>query len=193
MNAIVKPGAGFLFMKVGTHARESLEDIIARKSKEIADAGFSMWGYGGSTCHPRNLVQPFAEDFVGRGKPIVLCMQAMNSSHWAEQLRASEFSPDGLDWKPIPKTINVLGSRYALLIKNLRQEELTIPLNQTRVAVGPSRGRLGTRYVRGRVDKACLEVIEEPELTNQPENELVKINLVADLVEPYAVFLRDHK
>jgi hypothetical protein len=193
MNAIVRPGAGFLFMKVGTHARESLEDIIARKSKEIADAGFAMWGYGGSTCHPRNLVQPFAEEFAGRGKPIVLCMHAMNSNHWAEQLRASEFSPDGLEWKPIPDTINVLGSRYALVIKNLRQEEHTIPLNQTRVAVGPSRGRLGTRYIRGRVDKACLEVIEEPELTNEPGNDLVNINLVADLVEPYAVFLRDHK
>jgi hypothetical protein len=36
-------------MKVGTHAQESLEDIIARKSKEIDDAGYAMWGYGGKT------------------------------------------------------------------------------------------------------------------------------------------------
>jgi hypothetical protein len=35
MTTIVKPGAGLLFMKVGTHAQESLEDIIARKTREI--------------------------------------------------------------------------------------------------------------------------------------------------------------
>jgi hypothetical protein len=193
MTTIVKPGAGLLLMKVGTHARESLEDIIARKRKEIADTGFGMWGYGGNTCHPRTMVQPFAEDLVLRKQPILLCMQAMASSHFAEPLRASEYSIDGIDWQTVPTSINVLGSRFALVIKDLRQEEHTIPLNQTRVAVGNSRGRLGSRYVRGRVDKACLEVLDEPELTNNPENGLIKINLVAELTQPYAVFLRDHK
>jgi len=36
-------------------------------------------------------------------------------------------------------------------------------------------------------------VIEEPERTNDPETTLIKIDLVAELAEPYAVFLRDHK
>ena len=34
-------GDGILFMKVGTHANESLEDIIARKKLEIETAGFA--------------------------------------------------------------------------------------------------------------------------------------------------------
>lgn len=193
MTTIVKPGAGLLFMKVGTHAQETLEDIIARKSKEIEDTGYAMWGYGGNTCHPRTMVQPFAEDLAARQQPIVLCMQAMESKHFAEPLRANEFSPDGINWQLIPPTIHVLGSRYALVIKGLRSEQHNLPLNQTKVAVGNSRGRLGSRYIQGRVDKACLEVIDEPERTNDPDTSLIKIDLVAELAEPYAVFLRDHK
>ena len=61
MNAPYRPGDGILFMKVGVHARESLEDIIERKDKEIRDAGYALWGYGGSTCHPSTMVQPFGE------------------------------------------------------------------------------------------------------------------------------------
>jgi hypothetical protein len=180
-------------MKVGTHAQEPLDAIIARKSKEIEDTGYAMWGYGGSTCHPTTMVQPFAEAFVARNGPIMLCMQAMESKHRADPLRANEFSPNSIDWHPIPDTIHVRGSRYALVIKNLRREEHDLPLNQTQVAVGRQRGRLGSRYVRGLVDKACLEVLPQAELTNEPEVSPIKIDLVAELVEPYAVFLRDYR
>jgi hypothetical protein len=178
-------------MKVGTHAREPLEAIIARKSEEIHQAGFGMWGYGGNTCHPTTMVQPFAEEMHRRGQPIYLCMQAMDSKHDADPLRAHEYSEDGVTWKTVPAAINVRGSRYALLIKNLRQEEHVLPLHQTRVAVGNNTGRIGSRYIQGRVDKACLEVTDKAELANKDEPADKAINLVAELVEPYAVFLRD--
>ena len=192
MTQIIKPGAGILFMKVGTHAKESLEDIIARKSKEIQDTGYAMWGYGGNTCHPRTMVQPFVQSFRQKGQPIFLCMQQMTSNHFAEQLRASECSSDGINWAKIPSTINVLGSRFALVIKDLRKEEHILPLDQTRVAVGNNVGRLGSRYLLGQVDKACLEVTDKPEQTNEVQTKEVQINLVAELADPYAVFLRDH-
>lgn len=191
MTVIIRPGAGILFMKVGTHAQESLADIIARKTEEIRKTGFGMWGYGGNTCHPTTMVQPFAEEVHKRGQPIFLCMHAMESKHDAEPLRAREYSEDGVTWKRVPSTINVRGSRYALLIKDLRQEEHILPLHQTRVAVGNSTGRAGNRYIQGRVDKACLEVTDEAELTNDNAPTVTKIDLVAELVEPYAVFLRD--
>ena len=60
MAPIIKPGEGLLYMKVGSHAQESLEDIIERKRKEIEDAGFALLGYGGNTCPPVSMVQPFA-------------------------------------------------------------------------------------------------------------------------------------
>ena len=85
------------------------------------------------------------------------------------------------------------GSRYALIIGDLRREQLSLPLNQTQVPVGPSTGRLGNKYVCGRVDKACLEVLAKPEYIDQAEVVERRINLVAELTHPYAVFLRNYR
>lgn len=178
-------GDPILFMKVGTHANEPLEEIIERKQQEICDAGFAMWGYGGNTCHPRTMVRPFAAAH-GHGKPIRLVMEPMESKHFAEQVRADEYSPDGIQWREVPHGINVLGSRHALCIGNLRQVDLELDLAETTVAVGNSQGRSGRDYVQGRVDKACLEVVGPSE-----DSRAVKIGLVADLVAPFAVFLRN--
>lgn len=97
------------------------------------------------------------------------------------------------EWKRIPPAIEVRGSRYALVIRDLRKETFKLPLDQTRVPVGPSQGRLGSRYVQGRVDKACLEVTDQPELANDGARRLIDINFVAELYEPYAVFLRGER
>lgn len=190
MNEIIKPGSGILFMKVGTHAQEGLEEIIGRKTEEIERNGFAMWGYGGGTCHPRTMVQPFAAQF-GPAGPIHLVMQPMESNHHADPIRADEYSEDGINWRPVPESVHVLGSRYALVIKDLKQSNFQLPLDQTRVPVGPSMGRLGSRYIQGRVDKACLEVLVRPEAINEGEPKIVPIGLVAELHAPYAVFLRN--
>jgi hypothetical protein len=179
-------GAGVLFMKVGTHAQETLADIIARKQREIDDAGFSLWGYGGNTCHPRTMVQPFAQSHVKLGTPIILCMQPMESKHFAEPVRAEEYSTNGTHWQRIPEPINVLGSRYALCLKSLEQVDTQLALGATRVAVGSSMGKVGSAYIKGRVDKACLDVIAADE-----PGPAVEIGLVAELVDPYAVFVRN--
>lgn len=178
-----EPGDAILFMKVGTHASEDLGSIIARKQKEIAEAGFAMWGYGGNTCHPRTMVQPFARTH-SLAKPILLVMQPMQSNHFAEQIRAEEFSEDGLSWHPVPDPIHVLGSRFALCIKDLRADSAELSFANTQVALGNSKGANGKDYIKGRVDKACLQVVD------QARGPAVEIGLVAELVEPFAVFLR---
>jgi hypothetical protein len=111
-------------------------------------------------------------------------MEPMTSRHFAEPLRASEFSADGMDWKPIPEAVRVLGSRYALCLGSLDETEGSLPLGDTRVAVGNSTGRSGTDYIRGHVDKACLEVVSDSGADRR------RIGLVADVIEPYAVLLR---
>ena len=134
MTNIIRPGSGILFMKIGRHAQEDLDDIIKRKIKEIQDAGYAMWGYGGNTCHPQSMVQPFAKSFEEKGGKIYLCMHEMTSNHFAEQVRANQYSVDGIKWQEIPAAINVLGSRYALVIKSLEPQEFDLPLKHTRVA-----------------------------------------------------------
>jgi hypothetical protein len=189
MTEILKPGTGFVFMKVGTHAGEELDDIIARKQREIADAGYALWGYGGNTCHPFNTVQPFARDYVRRDGVIYLVMQPMTSRHSAPPARAVEFSRDGVTWEPVPAAINVLGSRYAIAIDELRPEEFNLPLGQTKVAIGMSAGRPGNRYISGRVDKGCLE-LKDATGSAEPGEATIRIGLVARMVEPYAVLVR---
>ena len=179
----LRSGAAVLYMKVGTHAQEELTDILTRKSKEIDEAGYAMWGYGGNTCHPTAKVQPFAK---AAEQPILLCMQPMESRHRAEPLRAEEYSADGIHWNPIPSAINVLGSRYALCIDELTKVDETIDLGHLRVAVGNSRGLSGSQYVRGRVDKACFEVADSALGEPNP----VHIGVTARIVAPYAVLLR---
>ena len=178
-------------MKIGVHAREPLESIINRKLKEIEDEGYAMWGYGGNTCHPSSMVQPFASSSAEKGETIYLCMREMQSRHWAEQVRASKYSVDGEKWKSIPRGINVLGSRYALTIKNLRREKFELPLSRTRVALGNSAGAPGTTYIAGRVDKACLVLGADGKPTAENSEKVEPIGLVADLCTPYAVFLRN--
>jgi hypothetical protein len=192
MNNLIRPGIAVLYMKVGNHARESLEDIIVRKNKEIADCGYTFWGYGGNTCHPETMVQPFAKSFEKRGETVHLFMEPMNSSHFAEPLVAREYSIDGLKWRPIPSAIEVRGSRFALAIKKLNKADFELPLHQTVVAVGNSSGRRGDLYVKGRVDKACLEIKDDPATPNieQPSKH---IGLTAELVEPFAVYLKEKR
>lgn len=180
----IQPGDKVLYMKVGTHAGEELSDIIGRKRAEIEAEGMAFWGYGGNTCHPSSMVRPFV---AGSVRPIVLAMQPMASKHFAEPVRAEEYSEDGIQWQPVPSGINCVGSRYALLVDSLDEVDITLDLSQTRVAVGPSRGKVGAAYIQGRVDKACLEVVEEPSF----DPKMVEVKLRANLISPYAVFLRN--
>lgn len=189
MGNIITPGQGVLYMKVGTHAQESLEDIIKRKTQEIEQTGYGLWGYGGSTCHPQTMVQPFAKGYARQGGRIYLAMEPMESKHFAEPIRADELSIDGLHWVAIPKVINVRGSRYALVIKDLRREEFKLPLDRTAVALGNSLGVPGGKYISGRVDKACLTISDNDD--NRGPARTVQIGLIAEIVEPYAVFVRN--
>lgn len=189
MSELARPGDGVVFMKVGTHAREPLSEIIARKRKEIEDTGYALWGYGGNTCHPLTSVQPFARDFAAREGAIYLVMEPMESKHFAIPDRAEEFSTDGVSWRSVPEAINVRGSRYALAIDTLVEQDFELPLGETRVAVGNQLGRRGDLYIKGRVDKACLEIVEDADAREEARS--AHIGLAARLIEPYAVLLRN--
>ena len=186
MADIVKPGDGVIFMKVGTHASESLDDILARKQKEIDVAGVSFWGYGGPTCHPLLAVRPFVQEMESEGHTIYLVMQKMDSRHFAEPKAAEQYSDDGVTWNDVPAGVVVRGSRYALAIESLEAHDEDLNYDALHVGVGRSLGRPAREYIRGHVDKACLVMDRETPLTGAP----LHIDLVAKLKAPYAVLLR---
>lgn len=192
MTEILEPGTGIFFMRVGTHARETLDEIVARKLREIERVGYTMWGYGGNTCHPLTIVQPFAKERAVASQSVYLCMEEMQSaSYFGEPQAAAEYSDDGREWHPVPKDIAVRGSRYALRIEDLKRADFILPLEDTRVRVGTSSGRVGNRFVAGTVDKACL--VFEPGAGPTESGSHRRISLVARVCEPYAMLLRNFR
>jgi hypothetical protein len=183
--------AGLIFMKVGLHAQESIEDIVERKQREFDEAGSIFWGYGGNTCHPLTMVQPFAKEVEKSGNEILIVMQKMNSKHAAPPEIAKEYSDDGVDWQPIPKGIEVRGSRYALVLDKLRVEEFDLDLGELQVGIGPSRGRKADQYLVGQADKGCFLYTPRELPLVQEEQPLKRIGLVANVKVPYAVFLKN--
>ncbi len=183
--------AGLVFMKVGLHAEESIEDIIKRKQREFEQTGSIFWGYGGNTCHPLTMVQPFAKEVESGGNQVLTVMQKMNSKHAAPPEIAKQYSDDGVDWQPIPKGIEVRGSRYALVMDELQVEEFNLNLGELEVGVGPNRGRKADKYLIGQADKGCFLYKPQELAIAQDEQSVKRIGLVARLKEPYAVLLRN--
>lgn len=183
--------AGLIYMKVGLHAQEPIEEIVARKQKEFESTGSIFWGYGGSTCHPLTMVQPFARESERSGKEVLIIMQKMDSKHAASPEVAKEYSDDGVNWQPIPKGIEVRGSRYALVLDELRVQEFDVDLGELQVGVGPSRGRPANAYLVGQADKGCFIYVPRPSPVPPEEQVLKHIGLVARVKAPYAVLVKN--
>ncbi len=177
----------FLFMKVGSHAGEDFETIMRRKSEEFRKAGRIFWGYGGTACHPLQQVQPFVRSTMQRGGRVHILMETINSKADPDLLPASEYSEDGINWREIPNGVRVTGSRYAVVLGEIKAEDLEIPLGEFAVGIGNSEGRVADDYLQGRIDKACLSRVEK---TMKSDARVAKISWAAELLPPYAVLLR---
>ncbi|MCI0685365.1 MAG: hypothetical protein L0Y71_24970 [Gemmataceae bacterium] len=181
----------FLFMKVGNHAGETWEQILARKKREFEDTGMIFWGYGGNACHPISQVQPFARITLKEQESICLVMEPIDSRADPAVLPATEYSRDGVVWEPLPKGIKVTGSRYAFVLDEIKPGDLEISLNKYEVGIGRSLGKGADSYLTGHTDKACLVESSKPHETASSSPKLVrKLGYVAKLKEPFAVLLR---
>ena len=183
-------------MKVGHHAGEEWEQVLARKRREFEQTGMSFWGYGGNTCHPTH-VRSFAKFAASEHQKILLVMELINSktqlnmASMPNVVAATEFSMDGVNWQPIPDGISVTGSRYAMVLSEIRHEAVEVALNHFEAGIGPSVGRPAEDYLRYRVDKACFVRSGIQRTSSLPPVRLIrKATFVADLLEPYAVLVR---
>ncbi|HET6403988.1 MAG TPA: hypothetical protein VFH78_05025 [Candidatus Thermoplasmatota archaeon] len=183
MRAPATAPPAFVLMKVGFHADEGLEPILARKRRELEQVGVSFWGYGGRACHPRTQVQPFARSLDG---PVWAALVTTPSPFAAEPRLATAFSADGAHWSTLPRGVTVTASEHALVCDALEDVDWTIDLAQHVVAVGPSAGTRASEYVRFRVDKACLRRDDAA----PPGGPVLRATHALRLREPYGVTLR---
>lgn len=176
-----------IYMKYGVHASETVAQIIARKEEEIKSCGWSCWGYGGTLCHPITQVQPFVQRNAQHGKKTYVVMEYTQSELWNTSARAVEYSTDKETWCCFPNAINVYGSKYALCFKDIQKCNFELDLNAYEIAVGASRGKILGEYIKARVDKGCADRVTAQK---RQEKRIVHISLIAELVEPFAVFVR---
>lgn len=181
------PGA-FIFMKVGNHAGEPFEAILRRKNEEYRRTGHIFWGYGGSACHPLKQVQPFVRMHEHQNGGIYVLMQEMDSRADPALLPAKEYSIDGIEWLPIPEGINVLGSRYALVLDEIKPTDFEINPQEYIIGAGPSEGKIAGDYMKGHIDKACL--VKPESAPSGVAGKCRKIKYAAKLLPPYGVLVR---
>jgi hypothetical protein len=184
------PANKFLFMKVGNHAGETWEQILARKSREYEQTGRIFWGYGGNTCHPVSMVQPFARLAIKEQGKILLVMEPIDSKAEPDIVPAKEYSQDGVNWSPIPDGIQVTGARYALILDEIKPGDLEINLAEYEVALGPSVGKAAEAYLQGHIDKGCFTKSAQRRVLSEGKRGMRKIGFSAQLIEPFAVLLR---
>ncbi len=176
-----------LLMKVGFHGNEDLVSIIKRKQAEEAALGHAYWGYGGTLCHPLRVVQPFAREAAIRGHLVDVLFTVTKSPYVADSIPADQYSSDGLAWSSLPPAARVTASKSALILRNIRSCQNTLPLGSYRVAGGPSARCILKDYFRHRVDKATAFL--DLDLLQSQEEE-TPVTFRADLVAPFAILVR---
>ena len=185
------PPAAALFMKIGVHGSESLDDILARKAREYETSGRILWGYGGTVLHPATQVQPFAAECTKRLGSVYVLMERLPKPrryHIPNTDTATHYSANGTDWERLPESVQT-GPAYALVLDEIIPVNREIDLRDYRVGIGHNKGRNATDYIRWRVDKGCL-VYAGPMPDHPPAEQPVSIAYAARLLDPYAVFLR---
>jgi hypothetical protein len=177
------PAGPCVIMKAGPHAGEALDAIIARKQQETASAGWCLWGYGGSACHPLTQVQPHAKSALPSQVTVVFIQTASTPAD--NSSAACEYSADAREWMLVPEGHRVTGSKVGTRPARTRPHA---PADRSRRVPGrcsPSAGKNLAAYLRGRCDKACAIPAGTPEpVTN------ALVIATAELAPPYSVFLR---
>jgi len=181
-----------VFMKLGYHAKQDKVSIIERKKLEFKKAGVMFWGYGGTACHPEMQVQQFVKDMHLQERKVFLAMSFTKSKPGMDNKSSLRYSVDKLNWNNVPDGIEVTGSKHAIICSELINCDINIDLNHYKVAIGASKGRKASDYIKGQSDKGCLaNSNDDPSDPSQIiKSNVVKISLLAEIVEPYAVFMQ---
>ena len=173
----------FIIMKVGSHGDESFEQIINRKNCEQEKVGFMLWGYSGNFL---DVIQ--TRKFLNSNNPTraFILMSNTKSPFKNNPIRSNFFSLDKEKWNRLPEFLFTSGCDKAVVCRNLIPTDFNINLSNFRVAVGPSKGKLLSDYLKYRVDKACVYFSPNKQQNNK---NIIKINWIAEILPPYTIYL----
>ena len=173
-----------VFMKIGYHGDETLDEIIDRKMREERSCGVIFWGYGGTICHPLNQVSPFVRSAKEQGYKVKLIFSVTPSKFHKERHNARYYSADRKIWQSMPNGSLITSSAFAITCRNFRKVNYKVDISKYKVAIGPNKGKNLHEYLSYRTDKACA--VYNPQTGKACH--LIPVTFEADVVFPYSVF-----
>ena len=171
-----------IVMKVGPHSDMSLDEIIESKNKEEILNNVHYWGYSGVFCRPKQ-VQEFCKNSALNNNSPKLVLIETKSSYNSDIGFINEYSVDNINYEKFKYPVQLQGAQFSFVAKNLRKYD-KFKLDDFIVVGGKNDGKPLSEHLVFRVNKCFGKYIG-----NSDDNEINV--LIADLVEPYAVWLRE--
>jgi hypothetical protein len=173
-----------IVMKVGPHSGMSLDQIVDSKRAEEADLGVHYWGYSGTSCHPRRVLEFVRYVLSVQWTPPTLLLLETDSAYRSHIGHARRFSRDGEAYETIASPVQLQGAQYAFVCRDLKDVNRCFPMDGYSVVGGKNDGVRLSAHLRHRVNKALVRKDTTPEGAAH-----ARLAYQAQLVEPFVVWL----
>lgn len=171
-----------IVMKVGPHSNMSLDEIIDSKNHEEVGNGVHYWGYSGVFCRPKQ-TQEFCKNSILNGNNPKIVLIETKSPYNSEIGFINEYSVDNISYKKFKSPVQLQGAQFSFVAKNIRKYN-KFKLNDFTVVGGKNDGKVLREHLKFKVNK-CFAKYDK-----SSDDKEISV-LIADLVEPYAVWLRE--
>ncbi len=182
---IKKPNT-IIVMKVGPHSDMSLEEIILSKQEEEKIHGVHYWGYSGVFCQPnptQNFCKQSKQEF--HEAPTLILIET-KSSYTSNIGMINQYSEDNVTYKKFQAPVQLQGAQFSFVAKNIRIID-HFNIDDYVVVGGKNDQKPLSQHLKFRVNKCFGRLNKEKTLMKE---KTIKV-IAADIVEPYAIWLKD--
>lgn len=176
-----------IVMKVGPHSGMSLQEILISKQEEEKVNQVHYWGYSGVFCMPQSVHKfcEWAKMTYGEFPKLVL-LETSSSYKSKEVGFITKFSTNNKDFYEFKAPVQLQGAQFAFVAKNIREYN-SFCLDDYIVYGGKNDGKKLSDHLRYRVNKAFAVKNNNQVSTCQQLHALI-----VDLVEPFAIWLKEN-
>ena len=184
---LIQPHAAIV-MKVGPHSNMTLSDIIESKQQDVLTHGVHYWWYSGVFCQPRP-TQEFCK--MAREKyrenPSIILIET-KSPYKSNIGYITQYSIDNKVYVPFRAPVQLQGAQFSFVAKDIKHLETFVPA-MYKVYGGKNHGKSLLDHMRFRVNKS-FAILNTSQDVSEESSAAINV-LVAELVEPYAIWLKE--
>lgn len=174
-----------IVMKIGPFSGFSLEQIIDIKVGEEKNIGKFFLGYAGVFCHPKR-VKEFVELAKADGEKVYVLFIKTQSNFQSPIQRLSQYSKDNQVWQPLPPEVLLVGSKFSIVGKGIKETDFEINLADYQSMLGAMPGKTLDQYLQWRCDKTCA--IYNPSTSSTKKS--AKVSYLCELTDDGVVYVK---